>query len=77
MNWNILAPIIAQYGLDAAIFILGKVTSGAVATQDDFDELRSLTNRNANVIMKTNLIAAGIPLDDPKAIALLKLTDVP
>ncbi len=73
MNWTILIPIIAQYGLPLAESLFQKWTSGTPPTQADFDQLRSLAQRSGQDRMKAQLAAAGIPLDDPKAVQLLAL----
>lgn len=73
MNWSVLIPIIAQYGLPLAESLYQKFTSGTAPTQADFDQLRSLAQQTAQDRMKAKLAAAGIPLDDPKAVALLGL----
>jgi hypothetical protein len=74
MNWAILIPIIAQYGLPLAESLFQKWSAGAVPTQADFDQLRALAAQTASDRMKLALARAGIPLDDPKALALLALT---
>jgi len=71
--WTALIPIIAQYGLPLAESLFQKWTSGAVPTQADWDELRALASQSAQDRMKAQLAAAGIPTDDPKAVALLAL----
>ena len=73
MNWAILIPIIAQYGLPLAESLYQKWTSGNPPTQADFDSLRAAAQQTAADRMKAQLAAAGIPLDDPHAAALLKL----
>ena len=72
--WAQLIPIIGTYGLQFAELLFQKWNSSAPPTQADFDQLRALGKQNAVDRMKANLTAAGIPLDDPKAVALLKLT---
>lgn len=74
MNWAVLIPIIAQEGLPVAEAIFQRWSSGTPPTQADFDNWRALGQRTANDRMKAKLTAAGIPLDDPKAVALLALT---
>jgi hypothetical protein len=73
MNWAILLPIIAQYGLPLAEKLWQKWTTGAMPTQADWDELDAITRQTAQDRMKANLTAAGIPLDSPQAQALLAL----
>ena len=73
MNWTILIPIIAQYGLPLAEKLWQKWSSGTPPTQADFDELRGLGKQTALDIVKARLVAAGILLDSPQAIQLLAL----
>lgn len=68
-----LIPIIAQYGLPLAESLFQKWSSGNPPAQSDFDDLRSKLAQTAKDRMRAQLAAAGIPLDDPKAVALLKL----
>jgi len=71
--WAALIPIIAQYGLPFAEEVFKKWSSGNPPTQQDFDDLRASAKQSALDLMKQRLAAAGIPLDDPKAVALLAL----
>lgn len=73
MSWSQLIAIIAQYGLPLAESLFKKWSTGSVPTQADFDELRALASQTASDRLKAALVRAGIPLDDPKAIALLAL----
>jgi hypothetical protein len=73
MSWPVLIPIIAQYGLPVAEKLYQKWTSGALPTQADFDELRAAGQQTAADRMKSALVAAGIPLSDPKAVQLIAL----
>lgn len=73
MTWEVLAGIIAQYGIPVAMTIFQKWASGAVPTQADFDDLIRQANQKAADILKTQLTLAGIPLTDPHAVALLAL----
>ena len=75
MTWAALIPIIVQYGLPYAEKLWTLWSSSGVPTQSDFDALRQLASQNATDRMKANLVAAGISLEDPKAIALLALTN--
>lgn len=74
MTWEALIPIIAQYGVPLAESLFKKWASGSVPTQADFDELRGLASQSAKDRMAAQLTAAGIPLTDPHAVALLALT---
>ena len=73
MNWANLIPNIAQYGLPLAETLFQKWTSGNPPTSADFDDLRAAAQQTAGDRMKAQLAAARIPLDDPHAVALLKL----
>lgn len=73
MTWTVLIPIIAQYGIPLAESLFQKWTSGAAPTQADFDSLKAMASQTAKDQLKARLAAAGIPLDDPKAVALLNL----
>lgn len=66
-----LIPIIAQYGVPLAESLFQKWTSGSAPTQADFDQLKTLAQQTAKDRMIAQLNAAGIPLTDPKAVALL------
>jgi hypothetical protein len=73
MNWTTLIPIIAQYGIPIAQKLWQKATSGTQVTQADWDELMAMTRETAKDRLIAQLNAAGIPLTDPKAVALLAL----
>ncbi len=73
MTWTVLIPIIAQYGIPLAESLFQKWTSGSVPTQADFDDLKRQAAQKSVDVMKSQLQLAGIPLDDPHAVALLKL----
>ena len=74
MNWAVLIPIIAQYGLPLVEKLVAKWSSGNPPTPDDFAELRALAMETAQDRMKAQLVAAGIPLDSDQAKKLLELT---
>jgi hypothetical protein len=74
MGWEALIPIIAEYGIPLAESLFKKWSTGTPPIQADFDELRALANQNATDHIKAQLAKAGIPLTDPKAVALLALT---
>lgn len=71
MGWEILIPLIIQYGLPLAANLHAKWASGKLPTQADFDELRALAKQDAQSKMKAALVRAGIPLEDPKALELI------
>jgi len=72
-TWAIIAQIIAQNGLPLAVKLFEKWTAGSAPTLNDLNELRALDMQSASDRLKAQLALAGIPLDDPKAIALLAL----
>lgn len=74
MTWDTIALLIAQVGLPAAQYIVEKWTNGEPVTTADFDKLRAIASQHGEDRMKFLLAQVGIPLDDPKAIALLNLT---
>jgi hypothetical protein len=71
--WAALIPIIAQYGLPVAEALWQKWSSGTPPAQADWDQLKAMTKVTALDVVKARLAAAGIPLDDPKAQALIAL----
>lgn len=73
MNWAILIPIIAQYGLPLAEKLFQKWSANATPTQADFDELRATAKQLAADRMRLNLVAAGVSLDSPRAQELITL----
>ena len=73
MGWQNLIPLIIQYGIPAAEKIWQMVTSGADPTQADWDALKKLVNQTPLSQMQDALARAGIPLDDPRAVAFLAL----
>lgn len=69
--WATLIPVILQYGLPFAEKLWQQWTSGKDPTQADWDALKGLAQNTARSQMVAALARAGIPLDDPKAVALL------
>lgn len=74
MNWAVLIPIIAQYGIPLAEKLFQKWSANAAPSQADFDELRAMAKQTASDRMRLALVGAGIDLNDPKAQELLGLT---
>ncbi len=74
MTWDTIALLIVEVGLPAADYIVTKWTAKGQVTVEEFAELKFLANQHGEDRMKAMLTQAGIPLDDPKAIALLNLT---
>lgn len=52
MNWAVLIPIIAKYGIDFALKIWQKWSSGKDPTEADFLELQLLANKDADAYEK-------------------------
>jgi hypothetical protein len=73
VNWALLIPIIANYGLPLAEKLWQKWSSKSEPTQADWDELKALGAQT----MESQLLAAlgrnGISASDPRAVELLKL----
>jgi hypothetical protein len=77
MNWAVLIPIIANYGLPLAEKLFAKWTSGNPPTAADFDELRAEASQTAVDRLKSAAVNAGFTLDDPKVQQLLILVGGP
>lgn len=75
MNWVVLAPIIAEYGLPFAEKLWRLVSSGTAPTQADWDELRKLSRKTPRSKMEEALVGAGIDLSSEQAKALLAMTE--
>ena len=73
MKWDTIALLVAQYGLPLAQSIWQKWIKGAEPTAEDWEELRKLSNQTARTQVEDGLARAGIALDSPEAVALLKL----
>lgn len=73
MGWELLIPLIVQYGLPFAQSVFEKWNSDSVPTDKDFTELRALANQTALDRLKAQLTIKGIPIDSPQAVALIAL----
>ena len=71
--WTALIPIIAQYGLPVAEALFQRWSAGTPPTQADFDNLKALAKQSAADVLKAQLVAKGVALDSPQAVALLAL----
>ena len=60
MGWEVLIPIISQYGLPLAEKLWSKWASGAEPTQADWDELKVAANQKAAGRMLKALQDQGI-----------------
>lgn len=68
-----LILLIAREGLPLAIKLYEKWGSQNVVTPAEIEELRVLGAQTAKGELLKALALQGIPIDDPRAIALLKL----
>lgn len=59
MNWITLAPIIAKYGIDFAIKLFQKWSSGKDPTEADLLELQLLAAKDADAYYKEALLNDG------------------
>lgn len=73
MGWATLVPLILNYGLPFAEKLWTLWSAQTVPTQADWDALRALAAQTPLSQMQAALQRAGIPLDDPRAVALLAL----
>ncbi len=69
-----IIQLMTQFGIPMAETLWKKWNDGTPATQADFDQWRALAAQQASDRMKLALSQAGIALDNPKAAALLALT---
>lgn len=73
MPWTTFIPLLIQYGFPVAEDLFNKWTSGGNVTAQDIADLRARLQVTAADQMKARLAAAGIPLTDPHAVALMAL----
>jgi len=73
MSWEVLVPIIAQYGLPLAENLWLKWSSGNPPSQADWDELRLLSQQTAKDRMILALQSAGIDPGSDQGKKLLAL----
>lgn len=71
MNWAILIPIIAQYGLPLAEQLWQLFASGKSPSAEDWANLRVLASQSAQDRMRAALVRANVPLESAAAQALL------
>lgn len=77
MNWALLIPIIANYGLPLAEKLWQKWSTKGEPTQADWDELKALGMQTFHSQLLAALTRNGISVDDPRAKELLKLIQSP
>lgn len=77
MTWELLLPIIARYGIEAAELIWQRWTSGSVPTQADWDVLKKLGQKSPEDMIMAAATALGVPPDDDRIKALLSLVKSP
>lgn len=73
MGWQVLVPLIIQYGLPLAEQIWAKWSSNSAPSQADWDQLKQLASQNAKQQMTQALIRNGIDPASPQGVALLAL----
>jgi hypothetical protein len=74
MDWLTIAQLIIKEGLPLAESLWQKWSANTVPTQKDFDDLKAKATQTAQDRTKVVLAALGIPLTDPRAVALLGLS---
>lgn len=77
MNWTLLLPIIAQYGLPLAEKLWQKWASKSEPTAADWLELKELGYQTMESQVLAALVRNGIAVTDPRAVELLKLIKLP
>lgn len=73
MGWEVVVPLIVQYGLPLAESLWTKWQRGGAPTLEDWQELRTLANQNAQGKMLSALQRAGIDPASESGKALLAL----
>jgi len=77
MGWEMIVALIIKEGIEVGLplaeALFKKWSSGDAPTAADFTELRAIASLKAVDHVKGRLAAMGIPLDDPRAAALLAL----
>lgn len=77
MGIEVIATLIARYGLPLAYRMWQDWTNGVPVTQAMWDDLLKLGEQSAKTQLIDALNRAGIPLDDPRAVALIALLPAP
>jgi len=73
MPVSLLVPLIAQVGIPLATQLIALWEKGGTVSSEQFAALIGQTQVSAKQVMQNQLVAAGIPLTDPHAVALLAL----
>jgi len=73
MGWEVLVPIILQYGLPLAESLYQKWSSGKPPTQADFDELNKLAQESPVDLAQQVIASKGLDANDPTVKAFLEL----
>lgn len=73
MTWQILLPLIIQYGPEVVAKIWALFQAGAPPTQADWDALLALTKLNARSQMAQSFARNNIDPASPMGIALLAM----
>lgn len=71
LSWITVAELAIQYGLPLAEDLIKKWENKTPVSLAAFQELKALSAQTAADRMKAQLVAAGIPLDSPQALALI------
>lgn len=73
LSWGTVAQLIVSIGMPAVEKLISLWESKSAVTLAEFQSLRTQAQQTAKDRMTAMLNAAGIALDDPKAVALLAL----
>ncbi len=73
ISWSVIAGLVVQYGLPLAERIWQKASSNSPPTQADFDELKAMSERTPESLLREVLAANGVSETDPKAIEIFRL----
>lgn len=74
MGASDIISLIVQVGYPVAVKLIDKVFTKSPVTQADWDSIKADAAQTAKDRMKAQLVAAGIALDSPQAVALLGMT---
>ena len=77
MDWTTVAQLIITIGLPAVERLISNMKNNTPVTIEEIQQLIALASRSSQDRMKAALVSAGYTLDDPRSIALLKLTAGP
>lgn len=75
MGWDVIAGLILTQGVPLVTKLIENWSNKTPVTMEEWDKVKAIAQTTARQRMEARLAAAGIPLDDPKALALLAMTD--